>query len=143
VYQAGDEVHSFDTRAETKVTINIDVSSDFRFDPLVAKSMTNKVDEYAVSPNGKLSAYVLRGDIYVTRNDKDDKRSVALSTGPERDRDIAWLSDEALVFVSDVNGQNDLFLLTSADTDEPNLFVSLKHKITRLTDSKAEEFDRH
>ncbi len=141
VYQAGDEVHSFDTRAETKVTINIDVSSDFRFDPLVAKSMTNKVDEYAVSPNGKLSAYVLRGDIYVTRNDKDDKRSVALSTGPERDRDIAWLSDEALVFVSDVNGQNDLFLLTSADTDEPNLFVSLKHKITRLTDSKAEEFD--
>ncbi len=141
VYQAGDQVFAFDTQSETQSTINIDVSSDFRFDPQVAKSMTNDVDEYAVSPNGKLSAYVLRGDVYLTRNDKDDKRSVALSTGPARDRDLTWLSDEALVFVSDREGQNDLYLLSSDDPEQANMFSSLKHKVTRLTDTAEEEFD--
>lgn len=141
VYQAGNSVFSFSPAKKTKTALNIDVKSDFRFDPSVAKSMADKVDEYAVSPNGKLSAYVLRGDIYVTRNDKDDKRSVALSTGPARDRDIAWLNDEALVFVSDREGQNDLFLLTSDDTGQASLFSTLKHKVTRLTDSQEEEFE--
>jgi tricorn protease len=141
VYQAGNSVMLFDPKKRSATALNIDVKSDFRFDPIVAKSMSNKVDEYAVSPNGKLSAYVLRGDIYVTRNDKDDKRSVALSTGPARDRDIAWLSDEALVFVSDIEGQNDLHLLTSSDPKKADLFASLKHKTTKLTSSEQEEFD--
>ncbi|MFT6267979.1 MAG: C-terminal processing protease CtpA/Prc/Tol biopolymer transport system component [Alphaproteobacteria bacterium] len=141
VYQAGNNVTLFDPKNSSAIPLIIDVKSDFRFDPVVAKSMSNKVDEYAVSPNGKLSAYVLRGDIYVTRNDKDDERSLALSSGPARDRDIAWLSDEALVFVSDMEGQNDLYLLKSSDPKKANLFASLKHKSTKLTSSEQEEFD--
>lgn len=141
VYQSGDKVFSFEPKTQLKTAIIIDVKSDFRFDPTVAKSMADKVDEYAVSPNGKLSAYVIRGDIYVTRNDKEDKRSVVLSEGAARDRDIAWLNDEALVFVSDREGQNDLFIVTSDDPQQPNLFNTLKHNMTRLTQSEAEEFD--
>ncbi|MFC4700491.1 S41 family peptidase [Glaciecola siphonariae] len=141
VYQAGDSVFSFDPTTQNKKPLNIDVNSDFRFDPVVAKTMTNKVDEYAVSPNGKLSAYVIRGDIYVTRNDKEDKRSVALSTGPARDRDIAWLNDDSLVFVSDREGQNDLYLLRSGDSKQANLFASLKHDVVRISDTPEEEFD--
>lgn len=141
VYQTGGSVFAFDTKKGAKTALNIDVKSDFRFDPVVAKSMANKVDQYAVSPNGKLSAYVLRGDIYVTRNDDEDKRSVVLSAGPERDRDIVWLNDEALVFVSDKEGQNELFLLTSASDDEPSLFISLKHKVQKLSTSDQEEFE--
>jgi C-terminal processing protease CtpA/Prc/Tol biopolymer transport system component len=141
VYQAGDSVFAFDTKKRAKTPLNIDVRSDFRFDPVVTKTMSNKVDEYAVSPNGKLSAYVLRGDIFVTRNDKEDKRSVALSKGPERDRDIAWLSNDSLVFVSDREGQNELFLVTSDSDNEANLFTSLKHKVTKLSTTEQEEFD--
>jgi tricorn protease len=141
VYQAGNQVMLFSMATRSASPVVIDVKSDNRFDAVVAKNMSNKVDEYAVSPNGKLSAYVLRGDIYLTRNDEDDKRSVALSTGPARDRDIAWLNDEALVFVSDIEGQNDLHLLTSSDPKQTNLFASFKHKATKLTSSEQEEFD--
>ena len=141
VYQAGDSVFSFDTKKRAKTLLNIDVKSDFRFDPEVSKTMSNKVDEYAVSPNGKLSAYVLRGDIYVTRNDKEDKRSVVLSKGPERDRDIAWLNDDSLVFVSDREGQNELFLVSPDSDKGTNLFTSLKHKVTKLSATEQEEFD--
>lgn len=141
VYQAGDSVFTFDINKRAKTALNIDVKGDFRFDPVVAKSMTNMLDEYAVSPSGKLSAYVLRGDIYVTRNDKSDERSVVISAGPERDRDIAWLNEDALVFVSDREGQNELFVLSSNSDDEPNLFASLKHNVTKLSSSEEEEFD--
>ena len=141
VYQAGDKVMLFNPKSKSGIALNIDVKSDFRFDPIVTKSVANKVDEYEVSPNSKLSAYVHRGDIFVTRNDKEDKRSVALSTGPARDRDIAWLNDDALLFVSDASGQNDLYLVTSDDPEKTSLFASLKHKITKLTQSEQEEFD--
>ena len=141
VYQTADKVVSHDLLNDVRKVVDINVNADFRFDPKVSKTISNKVDEYAVSPNGKLSAYVLRGDIYVSRNDKDDKRSVAISTGQARDRDITWLNDEALIFVSDKQGQNDLFLVRSDDPSEPNLFKTLKHNITRITDSPEEEFE--
>lgn len=139
VYQAGDKIYRFDVDKKRKKAINIDVQSDFRFDPQVAKNKTNDVDEFAVSPNGKLSAYVLRGDIYVTRNDKEDKRSVRLTQGAARDRDVVWLNDETLIYVSDKAGQNDLYKLTSADEKQSDLFLSLKHKTQALTKTEEEE----
>ncbi|MBT1451850.1 PD40 domain-containing protein [Glaciecola sp. XM2] len=138
-YQTGDSVWQFNTKTSGKRAINIDVTSDFRFDLVVTNSVNNRINEYAVSPNGKLSAYVHRGDIYITRNDKEDKRSVRLTTGGDRDRDVTWLNDNTLLFVSDRYDQNDLFMLTSDDANEKNLFVSLKHKVTRLTSSDEEE----
>lgn len=141
VYQSGDKVVALDPKSGTATALNIDVQSDFRFDPVVSKTMANTADEYAVSPDGKLSAYVVRGDIFLTRNDKDDKRSVAISTGPARDRDIVWLNNDSLVFVSDAEGQNDLYLLSSGDEKQANMFASLKHKVTRLSTTEQEEFE--
>ncbi len=139
IYQSGDQVVKYDVTNKNKQAMNIDVNSDFRFDPEVSKTKTNNIDEYAVSPNGKLTAYALRGDIFVTRNDEDDKRSVRLTHGAQRDRDLTWLNDNTLIFVSDKSGQNDLFKITSADEEQANLFYSLKHNIMQLTQSNDEE----
>ncbi len=139
VYQAADKVVLMKDEGKNSTLLDINVASDFRFDPVTNKMVTNQLSEYSVSPDGKLSAYVLRGDIYVTRNDKEDKRSVRLTTGAARDRDVTWLNDKTLLFISDRNGQNDLFALTSADEDESNLFISMKHKVTELTSTKLSE----
>ncbi|MGB3727355.1 MAG: S41 family peptidase [Glaciecola sp.] len=139
VYQTGDKVFLFDVAANKKQRINIDVSSDFRFDPQVTQTKTNDIDEYAVSPNGKLSAYVLRGDIFVTRNDKDDKRSVRVTTGAARDQHVKWLNDSTLIYVSDTAGQKDLYTLMSDDDQQTSLFYSLKYKAARITDTEEDE----
>jgi C-terminal processing protease CtpA/Prc len=139
VYQAGDEVVSFDVRKKRKKTLDINVTGDFRFDPNVARKTTNGINQYAVSPDGKLSAYTMRGDIYITRNDEKDERSVNLTQGPSRDRDVTWLNDNTLLFVSDKEGQNDIYMLKSSDIDEENLFASLKHKVTKLTNTAEDE----
>ncbi|MDT0595750.1 S41 family peptidase [Glaciecola petra] len=139
VYQAGDKVYKFDVSRKRKSAIEIDVNSDFRFDPVVNKKTTNKVEQYAVSPNGKLTAYVLRGDIYVTRNDKEDNRSVRLTQGAERDLDVTWLSNDSLLFVSDKAGQNDIYMLKSADSEQANIFKSLKHTVRAVANTQEEE----
>jgi tricorn protease len=140
LYQAGDAIVLLDMASQTRRPVPVDVASDYRFDPVVAETVSDEIEQYAVSPDGRLIAYVLRGDIYVTRNDEDDKRSVRLTQGADRDRDVAWLNDRALLFVSDRQQQNDLYLLTSADPQEDDIFDSLKHRITRVTETPEEEF---
>jgi C-terminal processing protease CtpA/Prc/Tol biopolymer transport system component len=139
VYQTGNKVVKFDVKQASANTLNIDVKSDFRFDPVVAKKVSDKIDEYAVSPDTKLSAYALRGDIYLTRNDKDDSRSVRLTQGAARDQNVIWLNDNALLFISDRTGNRDLFMLISDDAEQPNLFKSLKRKIIQISSSEEDE----
>jgi len=137
VYQAADKVKLI-TGGQSK-SLDLSIPTDFRFDPVTQKSTKDSLDEYSVSPNGKLISYAVRGDLFVKRNDKDDERSVRLTTGAARDRDVTWLDDNTLLFVSDRDGQNDIFAVTSADSGEPNLFKSLKHSITPITRTDAQE----
>ncbi|MBU1099585.1 MAG: PDZ domain-containing protein [Bacteroidetes bacterium] len=119
--------------------INIIVAADYRFDPTERKTFSKDISEYAVSPNGKYSAFVIRGELFVSENDKEKSKTVNLSNSPYRDQMAQWLSDTTIVFVSDREGQFDLYMVKSADPKETNLFKSLKHKIVRITTNEAEE----
>ena len=128
-------------RSKSHSSLEIDLSADIRFDPVVSETMTDKVDEYAVSPDGSLSVYAMRGDLFVTRNDKEDDRSGRLTRSSARERDAIWLNEHAILFVSDEDGQNDLYLIESADEEEKSLYKTLKTKTRRLTETPEEEFE--
>ena len=51
------------------------------------------------------------------KNDKEDDRSVRLTRSSARERDAIWLSEHAVLFVSDEDGQNDLYIIESADEE--------------------------
>ncbi|MDP2036425.1 MAG: peptidase S41, partial [Ignavibacteria bacterium] len=120
--------------------VDVEISADDRFDPVEFKTMTNGLTEYAVSPNGKLFAFSVRGEVFVKEADKEKNRSVNLSNSPYRDVDVAWLSDTTIVFASDREDNNyDIYLAKSADKTQPNIFKSLKHEITRLTKTDEDE----
>lgn len=120
--------------------LNITIRSDERFDAEETKTMTSGAEDYAISPNGKLMAYVLRGEVFITTADKDNGRSVNVSNHPFRDYQPVWLNDTALIFSSDREDENfDLYLLTSADATQPNLFRTFKHKVSRLTRTPEDE----
>jgi tricorn protease len=140
VYQHGAEVSIQSLSKKTSTPLQIELSADFRFDPVVAETVKDKVEAYAVSPNGKLSAYAIRGDIFVTRNDKEDDRSVRITKSASRERDVIWLNDEAILYVSDKEGQNELYLTQSDDDEEKDLFNTLKTKTIRLTETPEDEF---
>jgi len=127
------------SKDQTQITLNL--QSDYRFDPVVHKTYAGKMEEVAPSPDSKYTAFVIRGDIFITENNKDKSKTVNLTRSDSRDRMVAWISNEMLVFVSDKEGQNDLYLLKSDDPKEKNLFKSLKRKVIRLTKTEEEESD--
>ena len=117
----------------------LDIGTDYRFDPVVHKTFTSDIDYYSISPNGKYSAVVIHGEVFITENHKKKKKTVNISRSPWRDLDPVWTSDTTLAYLSDRNGNYDLYMVESADGDETDLFKSLKHKTTRLTTTDQDE----
>ncbi|NER13927.1 PDZ domain-containing protein [Leptobacterium flavescens] len=135
----GDKVYVLDASSNASREININIGSDYRLDPVVHRNYTNNISEVAPSPDGQYSAMVIRGEIFITENDTKKNRTVNVSDSPYRDRMISWLNDSSLLFVSDRDGQNDLYVVQSDDPSESNLFKTLKRKITRITRTEEEE----
>jgi len=122
--------------------VPIVVPGDNRFLDETSESFTSGATEVAISPEEKQVAVVVRGELFLIKNDPKKKRTVRLTKHPFRDRDIQWHGEEAIIFASDrMGGQYDLFVVTSAEEDQPNLYKTLSYKVTRLTETDEDERD--
>ncbi len=139
VLERGTDLYVWREDAGEPRLLSIDLPRDYRFDPVERRTYTGNTSEYAVSPNGKYLAFTVRGELFVTRNTDEESRTVRLTDHPYRDQDVAWLSDTALIFTSDREGQYELYRLESADPEQPDLYLSLKHRAVRLTETEADE----
>lgn len=119
--------------------LKIDVTKDYRFDQQEYETFTSNVQEYDVSPNGKYMAMVIRGEIFIMPEDKDKKRAVQVAAHSHREQDIAWLNDSTLLFVSDRNGNRDIYLAKAAEGQAGGLYKAFKQDVVQLTRSQAEE----
>ena len=117
----------------------IDAGTDYRFDPVEYKTYTSHVNHYSLSPNGKYSAMVIRGEIFITENHKKKKKTVNISRSPYRDIEPVWTSDTTLVYLSDREGQYDIYLVRSSDEEESDLLRTLKYRTIRLTETREDE----
>ena len=139
VFEKGTEICTMPAVGGKITKVNIKISSDYRFDPIEYKTFTNGITDYSISPNGKQTALVIRGEIFVTENLKDKRKAINVSDNPYRDKDVTWLNDTTLIYVSDREGQADLYLVKSADKLKANLMKTLKYETVRLTDTEEEE----
>ncbi len=136
VMVSGDKLWLLDAKTKISTPVSITINSDYRFDPIVRKTFASDATEIAVSPNGKYSVLVIRGEIFITENDTKKSRSVNVSKSPYKDSNVAWLNENTLVFISDRNGVNNIYTVTSNDENNKNLFTTLKHKISQVTNNK-------
>lgn len=126
------------TNAVTK--LNVVINADDRNDASESRNLSSGANEYAVSPNGKLMAFGIRGEIFLKEANKDNARSINVSKHGFRDIEPSFLNDSTLVFTSDRdNGNFDIFLVKSGDASEPNLFKTLKHTLTPITRTANDE----
>jgi len=132
IYNAG-----FVMKQVGKGNLNLEISSDNTFDLSEHKLSTRGLRDYSISPNGKLIAFELDGEIFVKNNDKEKTYSNNISNSDSRDASPRWISNKELIFVSDREGHNELFLAKSADT-AVGLQRSLKLKLKKLTTSVAD-----
>ncbi len=140
VFERDKNIYTMKSSGGTPQMVNVQIAADDRYDPVENKILTSGATDYAVSPNGKLLAFVVRGEVFVKEADKEKSRSVNISDSPYRDMDAVWLNDSSVVFSSDrADGNFELYLAKSADKSQPNIFKSLKHQITRLTNTNEDE----
>lgn len=140
VFEKGIGLYLLSLNGSNAKKIEVKISEDYKTAPIQYKTLTNGINEYNVSPNGKYTAFVIRGEIFVSQNDKDKNKAVNITNHPFRDTNPAWLNDTTIIFVSDRNGKRDLYLARSTDLKQPNFLKSLKFENIKLTDSKDEEF---
>ncbi|WP_136481282.1 S41 family peptidase [Cognatitamlana onchidii] len=139
VMNKGDKVFKMNLNTNSLEEVKINIHSDYRFDPIVHKTYNSNVKDIALSPNGKYVALSIRGELFIRSTNKDKKRTVNVSNSAYRDRMPTWLNDSTLLFISDRAGQNDLYVVKSSDKEESNLFKTLKHEITRITETEEDE----
>ncbi len=139
VIEVADKIYVMNSDGSNQKEFEVTLPADYRFYPTEKKTISSGASEYEVSPDGKLIAFVSRGEVFVTENDKEKSKAVNISNSPAHDQHVAWLSDSTLIFCSDREGQFDFYLAKSADKEEVNLFKTLKRELVRLTDTDDEE----
>lgn len=120
--------------------LNINVATDYRFELEKTATTTSGISSFDVSPNGKLAAMEIEGEIFVKENNKEKKSTNNVSNHPFRDRDPQWISDKEVLFISDRDGHNEIYLSTSKDT-LVGLERSLKIETRKLTKSKEDVYN--
>jgi tricorn protease len=126
--------------------LSIQVAADDVKNPIERKKASKDAGDLAISPDGKLAAFVVHGDVFVTGIVSKDEQKVAkpftarVTNSPEREKDLSWSPDgKTLLFSSAVNGDDDLYLARRADEDVP-WPETFDFELERLTDSPAEEY---
>ena len=120
--------------------INLQIESDYKFETEKEATTSSDISNFDVSPDGKLIALEINGEIFVKQNEKDRKNSNNVSNHFYRDRNPQWISDTELLFVSDRDGHNEIYKAVSNDT-LVGLERSLKITITKLTSGKEDVYD--
>lgn len=119
--------------------VNIQVPEDSPYTYERQLSLSGDALTMSVSPNGKYVAFDARGEIFIVSNDPKKGRTVRLTNHPFRDREPVFLNDHTLLFRSDRDGQDDLYLLKPAEGEVEDLFFAIKKEVVRLTENEAVE----
>jgi tricorn protease len=145
-YEFEDGIWTVSATGGAPERLSIDVPADHLRNPVERHSSSDGADELAVSPDGKLAAFIVHGDIFVTAITSKEDLEIAtpptaqVSATPERERDLRWTPDgTALIYASARGGDTDIYRArrVSEDTPWPESFTFSE---TRLTEAEAEEY---
>ncbi len=106
--------------------LRIDVPPDLVVNPVQRRTDHKDASDLAVHPDGKLAAFIVHGDLFVSEiTSKDDQEiaapaTVRITTTPEREQEPAWSPDgKTLLFVTARDGVRSLHTARPADEDTP------------------------
>jgi tricorn protease len=118
--------------------IAIEVYADDKSNDEKTITVTNRCTEYALSPDERHVAFTVHGALCLMPIEGGKARR--LTTVTAYDHHIAWAPDgQKILFVSDRDGHDDIYLLEPNDPEHPKLADALQHKVTRLTETADPE----
>ena len=115
--------------------VEIVVYADDKATPVRHQTYTGDISEFELSPDGKKVAFIVHGEVFADLADKGDKvkkggDSFKVTDTHARESELAWSpSSDRIVYVSDRDGRNEIYLYDFKERKE-----------TRLTDSPAMKY---
>ncbi len=105
-------------------------------------TLTSGATEFAVSPNGKEFAFVVRGDIFVTSMDYDATKRI--TNTPEQERNVSFSPDgRSLLYASERGNSWKIFQTTIEHKEEPYFYASTTLKEEPIVATDRETFQPH
>ncbi len=151
VYECGADLWIASTKegiAPRKMTI--EVNADDAVNTETTTTLTQGASEFALTADEKYVAVVVHGQIFLmplpsllapSAPDPSRPRVTRLTKSPAFDHGVAWSPDsQKIIFASDRNGHEDLYLLEADDKEHPRLVEAQKFKVKQLTDTPEAEF---
>lgn len=119
--------------------VNIQVLNDGRAGVVQNVPVTGNVGEFAVSPNGKEIAFVVRGEIFVTN--VEGATTKRITNTPQQERMLSWAPDGKTLYYSTERGSSwDIYKATIVRKEEPYFYAATMIKEEPVMASDKEEF---
>lgn len=140
VYECGGDLWVVSTReGQQPRKLAIEVHADDKANTERTVTFTSGASEYALSYDEKFVAFVVHGEIF--RMPLSGGKATRMTDSPAYDHGIAWSPDsKKIIFCSDRNGHEDLYLLEADDPEHPELVNAHKFKTKQLTFTPEAEF---
>ncbi len=139
-FEQGGWIWTVPATGGTPKILSVECDGDYKENEVTRRVLSRGATEYAFAPGEEQIAFVVEGEIYAALvRDGELKDAVRLTETDAREKDIVWLDEKELIYVSDRYGSDDLFRLFSTDEEEERLGKSRYREEVRLTLSPETE----
>jgi tricorn protease len=138
VYECGADLWVVSTKGGSPRKLAIEVHADDKTNTERIVTLTQGASEFALAPNEKHIAFVAHGQIFLIPTSGGKAR--LLTEGMFNNHGVAWSpKGDKLIFASDRNGFDDLYLLEPDDAYHKELVEAHRFKVTQLTKTPEAE----
>jgi tricorn protease len=142
VYECGADLWVVSTReGHSPRKLAIEVHADDKTNTEAIKTFTDNAGEFALSWDEKHVAFSVHGQLFLMPMAGPPRDPTRLTDSPAYDHGMTWSPDgQKIVFASDRNGHENLYLLEPNDPEHPKLVEAHQFKVTQLTHGSDAEF---
>jgi tricorn protease len=138
VYECGPDLFIHSIKDGKSRRLSIEVNADDRANPEKLTTFTTGMTEFAYSPNEQHVAFVVHGEIFLMP--RTGGKAKRLTDNPGFDHGVAWSPDaKKILFLSDRNGHEDIYLLEPDDPDHTELVLANRFKVKQITNTPEAE----
>ncbi len=110
-----------------------------RYNPEKIEKISGDISEFALSPNGKEIAFIVRGEVFASSVETATTKRI--TNTPEQERSVSFSPDgKAILYASERNGSWNVYQTKIIREEEPYFYASTILKEEVVVETPAEEF---